>query len=38
VPDRPVPSALFVDVENIYLGLRGEDPAAAEAFAIEPGR
>lgn len=31
-------SALFVDFDNIYLGLKEIDPNAAEAFATEPGR
>lgn len=31
-------SALFVDFDNIYLGLRDIDPNAAEVFATEPGR
>ncbi|MCB5181544.1 NYN domain-containing protein [Streptomyces antimicrobicus] len=31
-------SALFVDFDNIYLGLRDMDPGAAEAFAARPDR
>ena len=31
-------SALFVDFDNVYLGLRALDPAAADAFATHPGR
>ena len=31
-------SALFVDFDNIYLGLRQLDPEAAEEFATNPGR
>ncbi|MFC7884734.1 NYN domain-containing protein [Streptomyces sp. NPDC057376] len=31
-------SALFVDFDNIYLGLRNVDPEAAEAFATRPDR
>ncbi|HYO13939.1 MAG TPA: NYN domain-containing protein [Thermoanaerobaculia bacterium] len=31
-------SALFVDFDNIYLGLQREDPAAAEQFATDPTR
>ncbi len=31
-------AALFVDFDNIYLGLRQVDPAAAEEFATNPGR
>jgi hypothetical protein len=31
-------SALFVDFDNIYLGLQREDPGAAEQFATDPGR
>jgi NYN domain len=38
--DQPVPphtrSALFVDFDNIYLGLQREDPNAAEQFATSP--
>lgn len=38
--DQPVPphirSALFVDFDNIYLGLQREDPNAAEQFATNP--
>jgi hypothetical protein len=33
-----VRSALFVDFDNIYLGLQNEDPNAAEQFATHPGR
>jgi hypothetical protein len=33
-----VRSALFVDFDNIYLGLQNEDPRAAEQFATHPGR
>ena len=32
-----VRSALFVDFDNIYLGLQNEDPRAAEQFATHPG-
>ncbi|RPH57776.1 NYN domain-containing protein [bacterium] len=45
MPDLPrtsrathVRSALFVDFDNIYLGLQREDPAAAEQFATDPTR
>jgi len=31
-------SALYVDFDNIYLGLHREDPAAAEQFATDPSR
>ncbi|HEX4964428.1 MAG TPA: NYN domain-containing protein [Thermoanaerobaculia bacterium] len=31
-------TALFVDFDNIYLGLQREDPVAAEQFATDPGR
>lgn len=31
-------SALFVDFDNIYLGLQREDPTAAEQFATDPTR
>ena len=33
-----IKSALFVDFDNIYLGLRSTDPEAAEAFATRPDR
>ena len=33
----PIRSALFVDFDNVYIGLRQLDPVAAEAFATEPG-
>src|SRR6185295_7614761 len=33
-----VRSALFVDFDNIYLGLQREDPGAAEQFATDPAR
>jgi hypothetical protein len=33
-----VRSALFVDFDNIYLGLQREDPVAAEQFATDPAR
>src|SRR5262245_2018957 len=35
---RRVRSALFVDFDNIYLGLQREDPTAAEQFATDPTR
>lgn len=37
--DNPshVRAALFVDFDNIYLGLQREDPTAAEQFATDPG-
>lgn len=35
---RELRAALFVDFDNVYLGLKRLDPAAAEAFATEPGR
>ena len=43
MPDsHPSPShvrtALFVDFDNIYLGLQREDPTAAEQFATDPTR
>lgn len=31
-------SALFIDFDNIYLGLQREDPTAAEQFATDPTR
>jgi hypothetical protein len=41
-PSRPdVPrrlrTAMFVDFDNVYIGLRRLDPDAAEAFATDPG-
>lgn len=36
-PVRRLRCALFVDFDNVYLGLRRLDPAAAAAFAQEPG-
>jgi hypothetical protein len=45
MPDSPTASrvahlrtALFVDFDNIYLGLQREDPTAAEQFATDPTR
>lgn len=35
---RRLRCALFVDFDNVYLGLRRLDPAAAEEFAGSPGR
>lgn len=34
---RRLRCALFVDFDNVYLGLKRLDPAAAAAFAQEPG-
>ncbi|WP_309232728.1 NYN domain-containing protein, partial [Actinotalea sp. JY-7885] len=34
---RRLRCALFVDFDNVYIGLRRLDPAAAEAFASQPG-
>ena len=34
----PLKSALFVDFDNIYIGLGKNDPAAAERFAADPTR
>ncbi|GGL93125.1 NYN domain-containing protein [Micromonospora yangpuensis] len=31
-------AALFVDFENVYIGLRNSSPEAAAAFATDPGR
>lgn len=36
--DTTVKSALFVDFDNIYLGLKDIDDNAAEQFATNPGR
>jgi uncharacterized LabA/DUF88 family protein len=36
--ERRIRCALFVDFDNVYLGLRRLDPPAAEAFANDPGR
>lgn len=38
MPAAPTRSALFVDFDNIYSGLRVLDPQAAEAFATDPSR
>ena len=35
---RRLRCALFVDFDNVYIGLQRLDPAAAEAFAGAPGR
>lgn len=41
LPGGPAPqrvlTALFVDFDNIYIGLQNQDVAAAEAFATNPG-
>ena len=37
MPSSHVRAALFVDFDNIYLGLQREDPNAAEQFATDPG-
>ena len=37
-PARRLRSALFVDFDNVYLGLLRIDPVAAEQFATEPGQ
>ncbi|MFL6202924.1 MAG: NYN domain-containing protein [Thermoanaerobaculia bacterium] len=37
MPTSHVRAALFVDFDNIYLGLQREDPSAAEQFATDPG-
>ncbi|WP_286218955.1 NYN domain-containing protein [Paraoerskovia sediminicola] len=34
---RHLRAAMFVDFDNVYIGLRRLDPAAAEAFATDPG-
>ncbi len=34
----PIKSALFVDFDNIYIGLSKSDPLAAERFASDPAR
>lgn len=36
--DTTITSALFVDFDNIYIGLRKSDPDAAERFASNPSR
>ena len=38
MPSSHVRAALFVDFDNIYLGLQREDPTAAEQFATDPGQ
>lgn len=35
---QPIKSALFVDFDNIYIGLSKTDPQAAERFASDPAR
>jgi len=35
--ERRIRSALFVDFDNVYIGLQRLDPPAAEAFASDPG-
>ncbi|WP_243656365.1 NYN domain-containing protein [Cellulomonas wangleii] len=35
-PPRRLRSALFVDFDNVYIGLARLDPQAAEAFATDP--
>lgn len=37
-PLAPIKSALFVDFDNIYIGLTKTDPSAAERFASDPAR
>jgi hypothetical protein len=37
-PSGRIKTALFVDFDNIYLGLKRVDPDAAERFATEPER
>lgn len=37
-PSRTVKAALFVDFDNIYSGLKSNDPKAAEEFAYNPAR
>ena len=34
---RRLRTAMFVDFDNVYIGLRRLDPDAAEAFATDPG-
>jgi NYN domain-containing protein len=36
--DSCIRSALFVDFDNVYIGLRGLDTEAAERFAADPGK
>ncbi|MEO6143996.1 MAG: NYN domain-containing protein [Dermatophilaceae bacterium] len=36
--ERRLRSALFVDFDNVYIGLQRLDPPAAEAFANNPGQ
>lgn len=36
-PSRRLRAAMFVDFDNVYIGLRRLDPDAAEAFATDPG-
>lgn len=37
-PSSPLKSALFVDFDNIYIGLSKTEPQAAERFASDPAR
>jgi uncharacterized LabA/DUF88 family protein len=37
-PKLSIKSALFVDFDNIYIGLSKSDPLAAERFASDPAR
>jgi len=37
-PQRAYRSALYIDFDNLYSGLRQIDPDAARAFANDPGR
>ena len=37
-PNAILKSALFVDFDNIYIGLSKTDPLAAERFAADPAR
>ncbi len=37
-PITPLKTVLFVDFDNIYLGLKQLDEAAAERFGTDPGR
>lgn len=36
LPGQPIKAALFVDFDNIYIGLRSIHPKAAEEFATNP--
>ncbi len=38
LPVMPLRTALYVDFDNVFLGLRDQDPQLAEVFGREPER